>query len=167
MAAAATATATASPIRRPPRNVRMIYLSPMSGMGSARGTRLSRLQCRLLPHNNLGADRHAIIEVGDVGVDQPETPGRDRGTDCIGPVGAMDAVDGSAKIHRASAERVAGTTGHEAWQIGLARDHLRWRGPVRPFRLAGDIQQSLPLKSIAADADAITQRPAVALDQIE
>jgi hypothetical protein len=29
MATAATATATASPIRRPPRNVRMIFLSPI------------------------------------------------------------------------------------------------------------------------------------------
>src|SRR5207344_1053137 len=70
-------------------------------------------------------------------------------------------------IHRACAKGVAGTAGHEAWQIGLARDHLgRWR-PVRPLRLAGDVHQPLPLEAFAADANAVTQRAAIALDQIE
>src|SRR6266704_2289341 len=126
-----------------------------------------RLQFRFLPHNNFGADRNAIVEVGNVGIDQPEATGGDRGADRIRPIGAVDAVDGGAEIHRAGAERVAGSAGHEAWQIRLARDHLRRRRPVRPFGLARDVQQALPLKSFAADADAIAYRAAASLDQIE
>src|SRR5258708_15286459 len=127
MARAPTATATARPIRRPPRNVRMIYLSPM--IGKTPGKRMSakmerRLQFRLLPDDDLGADRHALIEVGDIGIDQPEAARGDRGADGIGPVGAVDAVDGDAEIHRARAERIAGSASHEARQIRLARDHL-------------------------------------------
>src|SRR5216684_2393143 len=126
-----------------------------------------RLQFRFLPHNNFGADRNAIVEVGNVGIDQPEATGRDRGADRIRPVGAMDAVDGGAEIHRSGAERVAGSAGHEARQIRLAGDHLRRRRPVRPFGFAGDVEEPLPLKSFAADANAIAYRSAVALDQIE
>src|SRR6266404_3541231 len=125
------------------------------------------LQFRLLPHDHLGADRNAIIEVGDVGIDQPEATGRDRGADRIRPVGAVDAIDGGAEIERASAERVAGSAGHKARQIRLADDHLRRRRPVRPFRLARDVEQPLPLESLAADADAIAYRAAASLDQIK
>src|SRR4029078_705740 len=45
--------------------------------------------------------------------------------------------------------------------------HFRRRRPVRPFRFARDVDQSLPLESVAADADAVAQRAAIALDQIE
>src|SRR6476660_3225442 len=127
----------------------------------------SRLQFRLLPDDDLGADRNALIEVGNVGVDQPEAAGRNRGAERVGPVGAVNAIYGGAEIHRPRPERVAGTAGHEARQIGLARDHLGRRRPVRPLGLAGDVHQPLPLEAFAADADAIAQRAAVALDQIE
>src|SRR5882724_218017 len=125
---------------------------------------LAGLQRRLLPHDDLGADRDTVIEVGDVGVDQPEATGRDRGADRVRPVGAVNAVYGGAEIKRAGAERVAGPAGHEARQIGLARDHLRRRRPVRPFRLARNRQQALPLKAVATDTDAIAYGAAVALD---
>jgi len=39
----------------------------------------------------------------------------------------MDAIHGAAEIHGAGAERVAGTAGHLARQIRLARDHFRRR----------------------------------------
>src|SRR6476619_4362968 len=155
MAIAATAVATASPISRPPRNVRMIYLSP-NERGKGRATKAaSGLQFRLLPDNHLGANRDALVEVGDIGIDQPEAARGNRGADRVGPVGAVDAVDGGAEIHRPRAERIAGTAGHEAWQIGLARDHLRWRMPVGPFRLAADRLYPGPGKAVAADADAV------------
>src|ERR1700722_18555504 len=114
MAAAATATATASPIRRPPRNVRMIFFSPMNGEWIGLETWTSLLQFRLLPHDHLGADRHAIVEIGNVGIDQPEAARRDLGADRIRPVGAVDAVDGGPEIHRPRAKRVARPAGHEA-----------------------------------------------------
>src|SRR5882724_1550220 len=167
MAAAATATATASPIRRPPRNVRMILSFNNCNKMDWSWTRSPRLQFRLLPHDNLGADRNTLIEVGHVGIDQPEAAGRDGGADRIGPVGAVDTIDGGAEIHRTGAEWIARPAGHEPRQIGLARDHLRRRCPVRPLRLARDVEQSLPLESLAADTDAIAQRAAASLNQIE
>src|SRR5206468_8979418 len=120
MAPAATAIATASPMRRPPRNVRSIFFnSQFQGNGSA-GEAGSQLQFRLLPDNHLGADRDTLVEIGDVGVDQAEAAGRDGGADGVRPVGAVDTVDGGAEVHRARADRVAGAAGHEARQIWLA-----------------------------------------------
>src|SRR4051794_8300009 len=82
-------------------------------------------------------------------------------------VGAVDAVHGAAEIERARAHRIAGTSRHETRQVRLPRDHLgRWR-PVRPFRLARDLQQAGPLETVAADADAVAQRPIVALHDVE
>jgi hypothetical protein len=57
--------------------------------------------------------------------------------------------------------------GHEARQIGLALDHLRRRRPVRPLLLVGDVHQPLPLKTVAADADAVADRATARLHQIE
>src|SRR5713226_1510300 len=106
MAIAATATATASPIRRPPRNVRMIYLSLKFEEWTGRRT-AARLQFGFLSHDHLGADRDALIKIGHVGIDQPEAAGGHRGADGVGTVGAVDAVDRGAEIHRAGAERIA------------------------------------------------------------
>ena len=39
----------------------------------------------LLPDDDLGADRNALVKVGNVGVDQPETAGRNRGADGVRP----------------------------------------------------------------------------------
>src|SRR6266404_777656 len=117
MAAAATATATASPIRRPPRNVRMILSFNNCNKMDWSWTQSPRLQFRLLPHDNLGADRNTLIEVGHVGVDQPETAGRDGGADRIRPIGAVDVINGSAEIHRARSQRITRPARHETRQI--------------------------------------------------
>ena len=74
----------------------------------------------------------------------------------------MNAVLARAEIHGASAERIAGAAGHETRQIGLARDHLRRRIPIRPFRLAADGLHAGPGKAVAADADAVTNGLATA-----
>src|SRR6202034_3152835 len=47
---------------------------------------------------------------------------------------------------------------HKARQIRLACDHLCWRMPVRPFRLAADGLLAGPGKALAADADAVANR---------
>src|ERR1700730_2139094 len=145
MPPAATRPATASPISRPPRNVRMIYLSPKMGKKDRLLREWPRLQFRLLPHDDLGADGHALVEVGDIGIDQPEAAGRNLGADRLRPVGAVDTGDGGPEIHRPRPERVTRAAGHEARQIWLALDHLRRRCPVRPFRLARDVLEYLPL----------------------
>src|SRR5271163_1270560 len=82
-------------------------------------------------------------------------------------VGAVDAIYGGAEIHGACAKRIARSTGHEARQVRLALDHFRWRMPIRPFRFTRYLQQSGPGEAVAADADAVAQRPRLALDQIK
>jgi hypothetical protein len=52
-------------------------------------------------------------------------------------------------------------------EIRLAFDHLRRWHPVRPFALDRNLLDAAPLESVAADADAVTHRNAVAHDQIE
>ena len=49
----------------------------------------------VLPHDDLGADVHPVIEIDDVVVDQPEAAGRDGLTDCLRRIGTVDAIDGS------------------------------------------------------------------------
>ncbi|MBA7468299.1 hypothetical protein ES707_03542 [subsurface metagenome] len=79
----------------------------------------------------------------------------------------MDAVHGRAEIHRACAERIVDAALHVARQVGPAGQHLRRRGPVRPFLLGGDPVHPAPAEAVAADADAVAQRLAVREHQIQ
>ncbi len=54
-----------------------------------------------------------------------------------------------------------------ARQIGLAGDHFRRRGPIRPLRLLGDGLGARPGEAVAADADAVAHRLAIAEHQVE
>src|SRR3954466_11006666 len=74
----------------------------------------------------------------------------------------MDAVFARPEIHRTRAERIAGAASDEAGQIGLARDHLSRRMPVRPLRLAADALHARPGETLAPDTDAITDGAALA-----
>ena len=89
------------------------------------------------------------------------------GADRSRRVGTVDAIDRTTEIHGASAQRITGTTSHLARQIGLARDHLHRRGPIRPLRLLGDRLYAGPGKAVAADADAVTDGLAAAEHVIE
>src|SRR5262249_29370104 len=62
---------------------------------------------------------------------------------------------------------MARASSHEPGQVRLARDHLRRRRPVRPFLLACNFEQPLPLKSDAADADAVADGAAIGLHDVE
>src|SRR5205085_6977573 len=75
--------------------------------------------------------------------------------------------DRVAEIHGARAERVGRATGHEARQVGLARDHLGRRRPIRPLGLLGDVLHAGPAEAVAADADAVADRAAAGLYEIE
>src|SRR5438105_4555240 len=79
----------------------------------------------------------------------------------------MHAVLAGAEIDRASAKRIAGTARYEARQIRLTRDHFRRRIPVRPFCLPADGLHAGPGEAFAANADAITNGPALAEHVIE
>src|SRR5207237_4646875 len=106
-------------------------------------------------------------EIADVLIGQADAARRHELADRRGIIGAVDAILAGAEIHGARAERVAGTAGHEARQIRLARDHFGRRMPVRPFRLAADGLHAGPGKTVAADADAIPNRTALAEHVIE
>ena len=109
-------------------------------------------------HHHAGADLDALEQIGDVFVQHADAARGDELADRRGLVGAVDAVDGRAEIHRARAERVAGAAGHETRQIGLALDHLGRREPVRPLGLLGDLLHAGPGEAVAADADAVADR---------
>src|SRR3979490_3161207 len=79
----------------------------------------------------------------------------------------MDAVSAGAEIHGARAKRIAGASRHETRQIRLACNHFCRGIPIRPFRLAADGLHAGPGETFAADADAVTNRPAPADDVIE
>src|ERR1017187_8113695 len=172
-AAAATASAIAQPINRPVRKFSansfgMLSLQRATSKHvvlSTAGT--ARSQLRLLADDHFGPDRNAIVQIDDIGIDQAETSRRHGRSDGLRRIGAVDAIDGGPEIKRARAQRIAGPAGHEARQIRLALDHFGRRYPVWPFLLAGDAQQPLPLKAIAANADSITDRAPIGLDHIK
>src|SRR5258705_6602464 len=118
-------------------------------------------------HDHLGADVDAGIEVCDVFIGEADATGRNPGADGLRRIGAVNPVDRAAEVHRACAERIAGTAGHLARQIGLARDHFRGRGPIRPLGLLANRLYTRPGKTLAADADAVADRPPAAEHVIE
>src|SRR6201999_3895180 len=103
----------------------------------------------------------------DVFVGEADATRRDELAYGGGIVGAVNAVFTGAEIHRARAERIAGAAGDEARQIGLARDHLGWRRPIRPFLLVGDGLDAGPGETLASDADAVAHRAAAAEHEIK
>src|SRR5439155_11194816 len=121
----------------------------------------------LRQHHDPGADIDPAEQIDDVLIGQADATRRDEFPDRRGIVGAVNAVLAGAEIHRPRTERIAGTAGHEARQIGLARDHLVRRMPVRPFRLAADGLHPGPGKAVAPDADAVPDGPALAEHVIE
>ncbi len=108
-----------------------------------------------------------IEEVADVLIQHADAARRHELADCRGLIGAVNAIHGGAEIHGAGAKRVAGTASHEARQIGLPLDHLARREPVRPLRLLGDLLHAGPGETVAADANAVADRPSAAQHVIE
>jgi hypothetical protein len=52
----------------------------------------------LMLHHNLGSDRHAAVEVGNILVDHTEAPRRYSLANRLRRIGAVDAIDGRADI---------------------------------------------------------------------
>src|SRR5260370_36754786 len=111
----------------------------------------------LVSHDHRGADGDAAIEIGDVVIGHAEAAGGYRLADGLRLVGTVDAVERGNQVHGPRPERVVDAAGHVARQVGAARQHLRWRGPARPFFLGGDAVGAAPAKTIAADTDAIAK----------
>ena len=79
----------------------------------------------------------------------------------------MDAVERGTEIQRARAERVVGAAGHVGGKARLAAPHRRRRRPTRPLALRRHALRSAPGHAVAADADAVAQRLAVAEYQVQ
>src|SRR5690606_19445514 len=116
----------------------------------------------------------AAVEVDDVLVDEPHAARRHRLADRPPFRRAVDAVAGVAAvlvdIERAGAERVGQATGLAVLpfhQFGLALDHLGRRRPCRPFAAVLEVGAAGPAEAVLADADAVADRLAAGLHQIE
>src|SRR5881394_1306140 len=70
-----------------------------------------------LDHHHLGADLDLFVEVDDVLVAHADAAGRHRMSDRPRLVGAVDAVERGAKVHRARTQRVLRAAGHEVRQV--------------------------------------------------
>src|SRR6185437_926744 len=95
-------------------------------------------------HHNARSDLYAIEQVLDILIEHADAARRDEVSDRRWLVGAVNAIDGRAEIHRASAKRVARAAGHEARQVGLTFDHFRRRMPIGPLGLAADLLHARP-----------------------
>src|SRR5687768_2240400 len=125
------------------------------------------LQAGPVPYDDFGSHSDPVVQIDHIAVYQPEAPGGDCTADRFRLIGAVDPVDRGAEIECASTHRIAGTAGHESRQVGLARDHLRRWHPVRPFCLAGNLEESSPLETLSANADSITYRSVVSLNEVQ
>src|SRR6266436_598322 len=56
---------------------------------------------------------------------------------------------------------------HMARQVGPPRQHLRGRGPARPFLFRGDAVDAGPAKAVAADTDPVAKRLALRQDEVK
>src|SRR6266851_4426045 len=121
----------------------------------------------LVFHDHGGADGDATIEIGDVVIGHAEAAGGYRLADRLRLVGTVDAVKRGAQIHGPRSERIVDAAGHVARQVGTTRQHLRGRGPVRPFFLGGDAVGAAPAKTVAADTDAVAKRLAIGEHEVK
>ena len=92
----------------------------------------------------------------------------------------MDTVESvliaQPEIQGASAEWIVGTAAHTdsalqctdlPQKFGLALDHFSGRIPVWPLLLVADCRDAGPAEALPADADAIADGAAAALDRVE
>src|SRR6266478_8537513 len=121
----------------------------------------------LVPHDHGGANGDAVVEIGDVFVGHAEAAGRYRLADRLRLVGAVNAIKRRAEIHGAGAERIVDAARHMARQVGPPRQHLRRRGPARPFLFRGDAVDAGPAKAVAADTDPVAKRLALRQDEVK
>src|SRR5580700_5695070 len=114
-------------LRRPKRTTPPPPTLPHKGGGSKpslqhRCAHDAPSQLRLLPDNDLGPDRYAIVQVRYIAVDEAEAARGHGAADGLRLVRAVNAIDRGAEIERTRTHGVAGASGHEARQIGLALD---------------------------------------------
>src|SRR3954470_19750851 len=133
----------------------------------ARSRRSGRFRMSRSDHHHFGADPNSIVEVDHVLVHHADAARGDRLADGVGFVGAVDAIKRGTEVHGARAERVGGSTRHEARQVGTALQHLRGRTPIRTLALNGNLFETGPLEAGSPYADPIAQGGPATLDQVK
>ena len=78
----------------------------------------------------------------------------------------MDAIQRRAEIHGARTERVGRATSHVTRKVGTTLQHLRRRGPARPFSLAADRLHARPFEARTTNADAVLHSLSTRKDEI-
>ncbi len=127
------------------------------------------------PHLHPGPERHAIVKVDDVLVEQPDAA-------CAGGIAdgrtvrrAVDAEHRVApvavQIQRPRPQRVLQPARQPAGKgrvkVGPGADHVRRGGPRRPVRLAPDNARAAERQPIAPDRDGIAHRGAALFHQVQ
>src|SRR5690606_29580344 len=109
--------------------------------------------------DDLCPNRDPVVKINDVFVAHPDASGRDRATDCVGLIGAMDAIKCRAEIEGARAHRILRPAlhvdGENAAFLLLSRDHFCWRSPIGPFGFACHFMGASPLKAGLARTNAV------------
>src|ERR671916_771850 len=122
-------------------------------------------------HIHRRAHRDPLVEVDHVLVEHAHAAGGDLLADAPGLVGAVDAEQDVpavlVEIEGAGAERVVEARLAVARQVGLEADHGAGGRPGGPDALAADRGDAAPGEPLLADADAVADRPALGLDEIE
>jgi hypothetical protein len=121
----------------------------------------------LVAEDHTRAERDAVVEIDGVIVRQPDAAEIEGASDRLRRVGSVNAHAAIVEDDDARAERIAWFAFHHAGGRELAFDHVGRRLPLRPFLLAGYFVQAGDARAGFADADAITQRHLVRLDQIK
>jgi hypothetical protein len=123
-----------------------------------------------LQHHHNGADADAIIEIDDVFVGHADAARGDRRADIFRLVGAVDpeqrVLAAGVEIQRTRAHRIVGTGRHIGGNAE-PRDFALGRMPGRPLGLAANLGDAGPGHGFLADGDAVADRLAVLLDEIE
>src|SRR5947209_7671393 len=136
--------------------------------------RASAAACLL--DDDLRADLDAVVEIDRVNVAQTDATRRDSLADLLRLVRAVNAVHrvpvAGIEVEGARAERIVGSAGQAAGarrrhQMRPALQHIRRRHPVRPFRLTADTGSAGPAIGLLTGRDAIANRFAARLDEVE
>src|SRR6202158_1976642 len=141
--------------------------APLPSASAAKATANIRKKCEDRSRALIGNDAAAIIKIGHAVIGHAEAARGYRLADRLRLVGAVNAIQRRAQIHGAGAKRIVDAARHVARQIGPTRQHLRGRGPARPFPLRRDAVDAAPAKAVAADTDAVAKRLALRQDEIK
>src|SRR5262249_3308961 len=131
-------------------------------------------------HHDFRAHWHSLVKIYHILIDHPDAAGGNVLADGPWLERAVNAVErvliALPQIHGAGTKRIARAAGHPKTtlqlgelppKISLARDHLLWRIPVRPFLLVPDGRHTRPAEALTSHADAIADRPSATLDEIK